>query len=176
MAFLISKLKLATLDRGVKIVKQAKYLGLQIDCSLDWKEHIKAVSAKVSRAVGLLRFSRAFLPKDTLQTLYTGIVEPHLRYCCSVWGCARSTEIHLLQKLQKRAVGIITKISFDAPSRPFFEGLGWKTIDELVTFESKTVVFKPRSSSAIPVRIVCAKLEIFVFVQSSQLKNRPQFT
>ena len=77
-------LKLKIRDNELEVVKKTKYLGLQIDCSLDWKEQIKAVSAKVSRAVGFLKHAKSFLPKETLQTLYTGIVEPHFRYCCSV--------------------------------------------------------------------------------------------
>ena len=51
-----------------------------------------------------------------------------------VWGFTGSTEIYQLQKLQKRAARIITNSSFDAPSRPLIEGLGWKTIGELVIF------------------------------------------
>ena len=77
-----------------------------------------------------------------LQTLYTGIVEPHFRYCCSVWGCAGLTEINQLQKLQNRAARMTTNSSFDAPSRPLIEGLGWKTVEELAAGESKTMVFK----------------------------------
>ena len=115
---------------------------MQIDCSLDWKEQIKAVSYKVSRAVGFLRHAKSFLPKETLQTLYRGIVEPHLRYCCSVWGCAGVTEINQLQKLQNRAARIITSSSYHAPGRPLIAGMGWKTVDELITGESKTMVFK----------------------------------
>ena len=94
------------------------------------------------KAVGVLRHAKSFLPKETLQTLYTGIVEPHFRYCCSVWGCAGLTEINQLHKLQNRAARIITNSSLDAPGRPIVEGLGWKTVDELVTGESKTIVFK----------------------------------
>ena len=77
-----------------------------------------------------------------LQTLYTGIVEPHFRYCCSVWGCAGLTEINQLQKLKNRAARMTTNSSFDAPSRPLIEGLGWKTVEELAAGESKTMVFK----------------------------------
>ena len=106
------------------IVQKTKYLGVQIDSSLDWKEQIKAVSAKVSRAIGSLKHAKKFLPRVTLENLYTGIVEPHFRYCCSVWGCCGSTEINKLQKLQKRAARIVTGSSFDTPSRPFIERLG----------------------------------------------------
>ena len=46
---------------------------------------IKTALAKVSKAIGFLRHAKAFLPQETLKTLYTGIVEPHFRYCCSFW-------------------------------------------------------------------------------------------
>ena len=129
-------------ENEVEVVKKTKYLGVQIDSSLDWKEQIKAVSNKVSRAVGFLRHAKSYLPKETLQTLYKGVVEPHLRYCCSVWGCASLTEINQLQKLQNRAARIVTNSSFDAPSRPLIQGLGWKTVNELIVGETKTMVFK----------------------------------
>ena len=115
---------------------------MQIDNSLNWKEHIKTVSTKVSRAIGFLKHAKTFLRQETLMTLYTGIVEPHFRYCCSVWGCAGSTELNQLQKLQNRAARIITNSSFDTPSRPLIDQLGWKTIEQLVASESKTMVFK----------------------------------
>ena len=120
------------------IVQKTKYLGVQSDCSLDWKEQVKAVSAKVSRAIGFLKHVKKFLTRATLENLYTGIVEPHFRCCCSVWGCCGSTEINQLQKLQNRAARIVTNSSFDTPSRPLIARLGWKTI----SCESKTMVFK----------------------------------
>ena len=84
-------------DKELEVVQKTKYLGVQIDCSLDWKEQIRAVSIKVSRAIGFLKHAKSFLPMTSLKTLYTGIVEPHFRYCCSVWVCAGSTEINQLQ-------------------------------------------------------------------------------
>ena len=129
-------------NNKLDVVQKTKYLGVQIDSSLDWSEQIKVVSTKVSRAVGFPRHAKSFLPKESSLTLYTGIVEPHLRYCCSVWNCAGSTEINRLQKLQNRAARLITNNSFDPPSRPLIEGLRWKTIDELISYESKIMVFK----------------------------------
>ena len=81
-------LKLKMRNNELEVVRTTKHFGLQIDQSLDCKEQIKAVSTKVSRAVGFLKHTKSFLPKETLQTLYSGIVEPHFRYCCSVWGSA----------------------------------------------------------------------------------------
>ena len=131
-------------DNELDVVQKTKYLGVQIDCSLDWKEQIKAVSTKVSRVIGFLRHAKSFLPIASLKTLYTGIVELHFRYCCSVRGCAGSTDNHY----KNRAARIITNSSFDTPSRPLITELGWKTIDELIDNETKTMAFKSLSDLA----------------------------
>ena len=41
-----------------------KYLGVQIDCPLDWKEQIKAVSTKFSRIVSYQNLPSPFLYTD----------------------------------------------------------------------------------------------------------------
>ena len=79
---------------------------------------------------------------ETVIALYRGIVEPHFRYCCSVCGSAGKTEVNKLQKLQNRAARIVTGSRFDAPSWPIIEGLGWKTIEELIESETQTMVYK----------------------------------
>ena len=129
-------------DNELEIIQKTKYLGAQIDNSLNWKEHIKTVSTKASRAIGLLKHAKTSQQQETLKTLYIGIVEPHFRYCCSVWGCAGSTELNQLQKLQSRAARIIANSSFDTPSRPLINQLSWKTIERFIASESKITVFK----------------------------------
>ena len=109
---------------------------------MEWKEHIKVTSSKASKAVGFLRHAKPFLPEETLKTLYTGIIEPHFRYCCLVWGCSGVTEINQLQKLRNRAARIVTGSSFDTPCQPLIKELGWKTIDQLITSETNIMVFK----------------------------------
>ena len=134
----------------LEVVSKIKYLGVLLDNSLDWKDQVQAVSLKVSRGLGILKHAKKFLPFSALTSLYTSIVEPHFRYCCSVWGCAGTTEINRLQKLQNRAARIVTNSSFDTPSNKLLEKLGWKTINELIDIESKTMVFKSLNELAPP--------------------------
>ena len=54
---------------------------------------------------------------------------------------------------------IITNSSFDAPGGPLIEEMGWKTIDELITCESKTIVFKSLNQLA-PEHLCGLSLEI----------------
>ena len=145
----------------LEVVQKTEYLGVQIDNSLDWKEHIKVISSKVSKAVGFLRHAKPFLPEETLKTLYTRIIEPHFRYCCLVWGC----EINQSQKLQNRAARIVTGSSFDAPCQPLIKVLGWKTIDQLITSETNIMVFK--SLHELAPQYMCN-----LFTRASQLTSR----
>ena len=131
-----------TLDRELDLVDEIKYLGVNVDDSLSWKEHIKSVTSKVSRGMGMLKHAKYYLPEASLKTLYSSIVEPYFRYCCSVWGACGLTEKNRLQKFQNRAARIVTSSKFDAPSRPLIERLGWNTIDKLIAEESNTIVYK----------------------------------
>ena len=122
-------LNLAIRNKEIEVIRNNEYLGAVIDNSLNWKEHIKTVSAKVSKAIGFLRHAKAFLPQETLKTLYTVIVEPQSRSCCFVWGCSGSTEINQLQKLQHKAARILANSSFDTPGRLLIDIWGFQTIE-----------------------------------------------
>ena len=62
-------LKLKIRNNELEVVQKRKYLGVTIDNSLNWKEHIKSVSTKVPKAIGFLKHSKMFLPQETLKKL-----------------------------------------------------------------------------------------------------------
>ena len=73
-------------DERIDNVLTTKCLGIQVDRSLNWKDHIKALTSKSTRSIGFLKQVKSFLTHDTLKTFYTGIVELYFGYCCSVRG------------------------------------------------------------------------------------------
>ena len=64
------------------------------------------------------------------------------RYCSSVWGCCSTTYINRLQKLQNRAVRIITNSAFDTPAKPLLANLGLRSISELNENELRLITYK----------------------------------
>ena len=62
--------ELAIQGAELEVVQTSKYLGVQVDNILDWREHINKISTKVSRAIGSLEHARFFLPEESLRTLY----------------------------------------------------------------------------------------------------------
>ena len=55
-------LSLKIRDHKLDVVDTTKYLGLQIENSLDWKRHVSVLSSKVSKAVGFLKGAKSILP------------------------------------------------------------------------------------------------------------------
>ena len=94
----------------IELVHETKYLGVMIDENLKWGSQAKFLQTKISRAIGLLKYAKQFVQEDTLRNMYLSIVEPHLSYCCSVWGCCGDAKLNTLQKLQNRAARVVTGI------------------------------------------------------------------
>ena len=84
-------------DKDLDSVQSIKYPRVHIDNTLDWKKHTQEISKKIS--LGLIKYAKRFLPLDSLKSLYTGLVDPHFRYCFAVWGVCGLGEIQQLQKL-----------------------------------------------------------------------------
>ena len=56
--------------------KSVKYLGILIDCHLNWKEQIQQFLKKISRGIGVLCKIRHFVDTKTLVQLYHAIILP----------------------------------------------------------------------------------------------------
>ena len=89
-------------DDRVSHITSIKYLGVQVDQYLNWEEHVLTRTTKVSREIGMLRLAKRYLPLETIQMMYRGLIEPYFRYFCPVWGSASSTNFQSVQKLQNR--------------------------------------------------------------------------
>ena len=74
--------------------------------------------------------------------MYSGIVEPHFRFRCLVWGCCGVTKLQTLQNLQNQAARIVTKSNFDTPSIGLIQSLNWPTVSDIIRDETATTVYK----------------------------------
>ena len=59
-------------------VSSQKHLGLILETPSRFDEHIKAITSKVSKTIGLLRKLNNRLPRSSLTTIYKSFVRPHL--------------------------------------------------------------------------------------------------
>ena len=67
-----------------------KYLGVYIDQSLSFNDHINHIMGKVSKRLGLFRCIRGSISMGVAERLYKAMVLPIFDYCDVVWqGCGQ---------------------------------------------------------------------------------------
>ena len=83
----------------IERVNSTKFLGLIINDKLKWHEHIRQVTHKIARSVGILYKIKHYLNKQTLLNMYYTFVLPYLIYCVEIWGGASLNHINPLKKI-----------------------------------------------------------------------------
>ena len=99
--------------RVIRRENSTKYLGTILYEGLKWDEHVSYISSKILRNINVIKRVRTFLPKETLDTLYKTLAEPHFRYCNIVWGRCNQIQLNKLQQLQNRAARAVAKVRFE---------------------------------------------------------------
>jgi ribonuclease HI/exonuclease III len=102
--------------------QSCRYLGLQMDNGLNWRDHIQHIQQKASKslaALSALASSTWGANVATLRLVYRAMIVPRILYACSAWFTARrhrptgqvykskSRTAHLLTPVQRRAAQII---------------------------------------------------------------------
>ena len=127
----------------IKRVKSTKYLGLIVDDTLSWSDHINHISMKIKRSIGVLKRTRSYLPRASLITLYRTLIETHLRYCSVIWGQCGETLKDKLQALQNRALRTIAGQKFEhADHSRLLVGYGLLSVQNLIKMDMGICVYK----------------------------------
>ena len=114
---------------GYKLIcsDQIKYLGIYLDKYLNGHYQTKLVIQKLARSLGMLSKVRHYVSNIDLKNIYHAIFESHLRYGCQIWyqfGTQLTRE--KVDKLQKKALRIMSFKDFREPSSPLFKD--WKIL------------------------------------------------
>ena len=103
-------------DNKFARVDSTKFLGVIINQNLSWQPHIKAISSKIAKSVGIIIKSRQFFLPNTLHTLYNSLILPYLQYCSIIWASTYSSHLQPLQK----AIRIIMHSPLHSHTYPLF--------------------------------------------------------
>ena len=135
-----------------QILKQeiyTTYLGVVIDCHLNWKAHISKVSKKIKRNIGAISRVRHFVDSNILINLYYALVYPYLIYGLVAWGNIYSSSINPLYILQKKVVTLMTFSIFYEHSNPLFIKLGILKLHDLVFYHNAIFMYDFHNDSLI---------------------------
>ena len=107
------QLKVKLNGKGLCHTNSVKYLGINTDENLNWKQQISDIAIKLNKANGILSKLRLFIDMKTLRSIYHVIFEPHLYYSSLVWA-QNSKSFKRLFVFQKKYLWIIYFLNHDA--------------------------------------------------------------
>ena len=124
----------------IKNVNSHKHLGLILNKSCSWHEHIEEISSKARKRVNILRKLKYQLDRNTLQISYFSFIRPILEYADIVWDNCTQYEKNELEKIQIEAAMIVTGTTRSCSNEKILEEAGWDSLEtrrekhRLITF------------------------------------------
>jgi len=80
------KTKVKYEHKNISNSTETKFLGLIIDETLSWNQHIDQVATKLCSVCYALRNLKHAVPQSTLRTIYYAYTHPTLSYGIICWG------------------------------------------------------------------------------------------
>ena len=93
---------------SIERVYVTKFLGVQIDSQLNWKNHIQYTWKILCKRIGILSKGSKKLQKSSLISLYYSFAFPYFIYCNHVWGNTYQTNLNNAVRIQNKLIRIIT--------------------------------------------------------------------
>ena len=109
------------------------FLGLTLDCNLNFKSHLKTIGTKISRVIGLLHKLKYIFPAYLLRMIYNSLVLPHINDCLLAQGL-NCHSVELKHNYKKKAVRIVNFKSPVAHTEPILKKYESTQITRFVYF------------------------------------------
>ena len=131
-----------TNEGNLQLSSSVKCLGIHIDETLSWKQHILYLTNKINKFIGIICKVRKYLPITALKSLYHSLIQSNLSYCQEIWSCAYKTHLMPLTIAQKKIMRIIANAPPRTHTSPLFQMLQIRTLDKAIQYRLSLLVFK----------------------------------
>jgi len=124
------KTKVKYEHKNISNSTETKFLGLIIDETLSWNQHIDQIATKLCSACNALRNLKHTVPQSTLRTIYYTYIHSILSYGIIFWG--GSSNVEKLFILQKKMGRIISNTAVRESCREAFTNVEIMTFSQYI--------------------------------------------
>ena len=163
-------LSITLLSKKIIPSKSAKNLGVTMDCSLTYDEHVTQVTSKCIGSLCQINRVKYLFDRRTLITIINSLVFSKLFYCSSVWANTTKKNIELLQTVQNFAARIVSGTRKFDHVTPILKQLQWLPIIKQLAVRDATMVFKCLNGLAPP--YLCQRFKTRSEVHNCNTRNR----
>lgn len=125
-------------DNEITITSVTRFLGVFIDKTLSWKNHVHSLIITLNRAFFLILTLSRSLDRRTLITVYYAYVYSNLTYGVIFWG--NSLDSHKVFKAQKKIIRIIFGLRQSDSCKPVFQEHNILTLPSIYIYQILTFV------------------------------------
>jgi len=108
-------------DKSISTVPCTRFLGLTVNCSLTWTNHIDLLTKKLSSTCFLICNIKPYLPLSTLKMIYHSLFHSVMSYNIMFWG--NSPYSPVIFKMQKRVIRILMGTGYRESCRGLLKDL-----------------------------------------------------
>ena len=109
---------------------------------MSWKQHIRHISNKLSKSIGILKKARKTLYTSTLIQIYYTFLYPYMSAGITLWGTCNKTVIKTLETTQKKIIRLIFNKKNRTPSTPLFIKAKILPLDYIYILSTLSFMFK----------------------------------
>lgn len=98
-------------NQPIPITENIKYLGIHLDKRLTWKKHLSSKRSQLNiktKKLNWLIGRKSQLSLENKLLIYKIILKPIWTYGIQLWGCAKNSNINIIQRFQNKALRKIT--------------------------------------------------------------------
>ena len=96
-----------SIKNTLNVTKIEKDLGVLVDNEMKFSQHVQVQVGKANKILGLIRRSFTYLNAETMRTLFSSLVRPHLEFSNTVWYPHFEKDKKLIENVLRRATKII---------------------------------------------------------------------
>ena len=112
----------------VKDAELHTHLGLTLQSSMSWRNHIVQVYEKASKRLNMLKFVTYKLDRSILTSLYKSLIRPLMEYGDIIWNNCYDWDSVLLDSVQYETARLVTGAIKGTSSARLFKELAWESL------------------------------------------------
>ncbi|KAG7312982.1 hypothetical protein JYU34_000054 [Plutella xylostella] len=110
---------------------KTKYLGIIIDETLSFKQHIEALSSRVRKLIFVFKKLRFISDSKIIRQVYFALCQSVLTYCITSWGGSAKTLLLRIERAQRAVLKVSTFRPFRYPTKLLYESCKVLTVRQL---------------------------------------------
>lgn len=112
------------------------YLGVIIDCNLNFKLHIDQLSNRVRKLIFIFKLLRQSADADIMKMVYGALCQSILNYCITTWGGAAKTHLIQVERAQRAVLKVCCFKPRLYPTDKLYEFCEVPTVRQLFILQS----------------------------------------